>query len=88
MLNREYTLEEALNYRLEEDYDLIDEGRKRNKVVIMLKHHEPLDRILLYPVQMKLLFFPLRKNMVFQLFHNAEQAGNDLCLFELLEGSI
>ena len=48
MLNREYTLEEALNYRLEEDYDLIDEGRKRNKVVIMLKHHEPLDRILLY----------------------------------------
>ena len=48
MLNREYTLEEALNYRLEEDYDLIHEGRKRNKVVIMLKHHEPLDRILLY----------------------------------------
>ena len=31
-----------------QDYDLIDEGRKRNKVVIMLKHHEPLDRILLY----------------------------------------
>lgn len=48
MLNREYTLEVALNYRLEEDYDLIDEGRKRNKMVIMLKHHEPLDRILLY----------------------------------------
>ena len=48
MLNREYTLEEALNYRLEEDYDLIVEGRKRNKVVIMLKHHEPLDRSLLY----------------------------------------
>lgn len=31
MLNREYTLEEALNYRLEEDYDLIDEGRKETK---------------------------------------------------------
>lgn len=42
-LNRKYTLEEALNDRLE-GYDL----GKINTVVIILKHHEPLDRMILY----------------------------------------